>query len=98
MRVSPTLLLGVGLNLGCTMAMAITYDEVVVEGEDCDELQDMDGTTEYFGQGPDIIYEEDGVSIYSLYGIDLEEDEGWEEMMGSYSVTYEGVWYFGLEF
>jgi len=82
----------------CSQSMSMTYDSVLLTGDDCDDLNDLDGAVEMFGHGKDEIFEVDGLGVHALYGLDSEEGEIWEEVLGGYSVMHEGVWYFGLEF
>lgn len=79
----------------CGLAMSMTYTSVALTGEDCEDLDDLEGSTDSFGHGLEKIFEIDGLSIHALYEFD--EADGWAEAWGGYSVLKEGTWYFGVE-
>jgi len=81
----------------CSMAMSVTYASVSYTGDDCDDLDDLEGSTEIFGHGTVELIDIEGLSIHALYGFDEDETPEWAAVDGGYSLLIDGMWYFGIE-
>jgi hypothetical protein len=81
----------------CSLAMSMTFVSVTFTGEDCEDLDDIEGETESFGHGTAEIFEIEDLSIHALYGFDKDETTTWEAIDGGYSLFYDDYWLFGIE-
>ena len=81
----------------CSMAMSMTIVSVAFTGEDCEDLDDMEGSIETFGHGTAEIFEIEDLSIHALYGFDKDETSAWAAVDGGYSLIIDGWWFFGVE-
>ena len=83
--------------LDCTIAKSMTLDSVTVLGDDCGTSSDWEGEVQTFGQGSTEVYEYEGTQYYTLYELDPEEGDDWEEVDGGYSTTDGSKWTFNMK-
>jgi len=84
----------------CFFGMVMTYEiEEIEEGSTCtDEDLFMDGLTIGFGQGEEVIFEDED---YTFYLLKYNDGGDWTDTEGGYSVTPDDgsdLWYFGWEY